>query len=117
MKTIVNSSVLTAAALSLAVSLSNQAMAERAPEIAILEAGVIVQTVSIPYSQAELATDGGRDTLYSKIRNAAQEVCGPTGLRETGSLSISVRNRKCYQEAVDAAVSQVESGQVASISG
>ena len=111
MKTLVSSSVLTTA-IALAVSFSMQASAEHAAEAAILESAVVVQRISVPYAQADILTDQGRENLYSKIRRAAKSVCGPTGLRDTGSLSVTSRNRKCYDEAVSAAVSQVGSGQL-----
>ena len=47
---------------------------------------------------------------------AARNVCGPTGLREAGGLQMASRNRACYDEAVSAAVSQVGSAQLASVS-
>ena len=111
MKALVSNSVLTAA-ISLAVIFSTQASAEHAAKAATLEPAAVVQSISIPYAQAELSTDEGRASLYSKIRRAARSVCGPTGAREAGGLSLMSRNRKCYEEAVSAAVSQVGTGQL-----
>ena len=117
MKALSNTSVLSAAALIGAISFSSSAGAGAAPDTTSPGAGVSIQTVTIPYSVAEVATETGRAELHGKIRRAAREVCGPAGLRDTGSLAVSARNRKCYQEAVDAAMSQVGYSQLASAGG
>ena len=117
MNTFVKNSLVAAATLSAVISFSSQASAGETQEMSVNQPGLGIQTVSIPYAIAELSTDEGRANLHAKIRHAAREVCGPTGLRETGSLTLSSRNRKCYEEAVDAAVSQVSHGQLASTGG
>lgn len=115
MKTFVNNCRLTAAAVMFTAGLAGQASAEAVHEQAASEAGVSIATVSIPYATAELSTEPGRSELYRKIRQAAREVCGPTGLRDAGGLANSSRNRKCYKEAVAVAISQVGSSQLAAI--
>ena len=115
MNTFPSTRILHAAALVMVVGMANQASAEQAGAMAPPSAGMEIKSLSIPYAAVELGTDDGRADLYGKIRQAARKVCGPTGLRETGSLSISSRNRKCYQDAVAAAVSQVGSDQLAAI--
>lgn len=116
MKTPVSNSILTIAALTLAVSFSTSAAAERVSESTMPGATAAVQTISIAYSQADISTQQGRDNLHRKIRHAAKNVCGPTGLGEAGGLSMMSRNRKCYDEAVNAALSQVGAGQQTAMS-
>lgn len=115
MKSLIYSPLSIATAAILAASLATPASAEAPAEPAVPRAGHSIQSVSIPYSAAELSTEQGRSELYGRIRQAAREVCGPTGLRETGSLAISSRNRACYREAVAAATSQVTASQVAAL--
>ena len=117
MRNIERSSVLTAAALGITLGLSGQVSAGQASEMAVTRPGLGIQTVSIAYSRAELSTSAGRAALHARIRHAAREVCGPSGLREAGSLQLSSRNRKCHDEAVGAAINQIESGQLASTGG
>lgn len=105
--------VLAIAAFGLATSLAIPAAAEEAPAAAIPEAGTGIQSISIQYVPAELSSVSGRAKLLGEIKHAAREVCGPAGLRETGSLTIASRNRKCAEQAVSAAMGQLGSSQVA----
>ena len=107
--------VLTIASLSIATSFAVPAAAEDTPRAAIPEAGTGIQSISIQYAPAVLSTDEGRANLYGKIKHAAGQVCGPTGLREAGSLAIASRNRKCVEDAMAAAMGQVDSSQLAAI--
>ena len=114
MKNFVNG-VLTIAAFSIATSLAVPATAEDVPTAALPDAGSPIQSISIQYAPAQLSSEEGRANLYGKIKNAAEQVCGPTGLRETGSLSIASRNRKCVEDAMSAAMGQVGSSQLAAL--
>jgi UrcA family protein len=105
--------ILTIAAFGLATSLAIPVAAEEAPEAATPEAGTGIQSISIQYAPVALSTDSGRAKLYGEIKHAAREVCGPTGLREAGSLTIASRNRKCTEQAVSAAMVQLGSSQLA----
>ena len=107
--------ILNIAAFSVAVSLALPAAAEETPEAAIPQAGTGIQSISIQYASAELNSEEGRTNLYGKIRQAAREVCGPTGLREAGSLTIASRNRRCMEDAMSVAMGQVGSSQLAAV--
>ena len=104
----------TIATLGVAISVALPAAAESTPEAAIALAGQAVRSVSILYSPAELSTESGRAELYTSIKRAAREVCGPTGLREAGSLAMASRNRRCAEQAGSDAMAQVNSGRLAS---
>jgi UrcA family protein len=113
MKTFTPANIISAATLSLALSFSAVASAETTSAEFVNDAAVKVQSVSVTYARAELSTEDGRAELYSKLRQAARQVCGPSGLREAGSLNIASRNRKCYEDALAASLSQVGTGQIA----
>jgi UrcA family protein len=116
MKTSGLNTALTAAAFSLALSAASQASAGQANGDFATSEDDGTQSIRIEYARAQLATDDGLDMLYRKIKRAAAEICGPRGLREAGGLSNASRNRKCYEEAVGAAVSQVGSTRMAGLS-
>lgn len=84
-------------------------------EQALSDRTIETQSISIAYNSSDLATDEGRANLYGKIKRAAKAVCGPTGSREAGGLSLASRNRECYQSAMEAALSQVDTGQLVSL--
>ena len=115
MKNFTINNVVTATAFSLAVGLSSHASAEQIQEQTFSAKVSETQSISIAYDSGDLATDEGRANLYGKIKRAAKEVCGPTGLREAGSLNLASRNRMCVDAAMEAAASQVESRQLASL--
>ena len=116
MKTFTRNVVMAVSTLCVAGTFSGHAAAdEQGVASAKSVHGISVQTVSVPYYSAELGDAEGLASLHARIRSAAREVCGPTGLRQAGSLSMSSRNRQCYEDAVDAAVSQIGSGQLAAI--
>jgi UrcA family protein len=112
MNTGVLTATLFAVAASLPVAASTEMVSTTAPG-----AGTELQSVSIHYSRAELATDSGRTELYSRIRRAARKVCGPTEPRQAGGLALASRNRSCYQQAMEAAVRQVGAAQLAQTDG
>ena len=115
MKNSVFNKVVIATAVGTAVLLSGQAAAEEIQEQVWSSRMIETQSIHIAYDGSELTTEKGRANLYSKIRRAAKEVCGPTGSREAGGLKIASRNRQCYDSAMEAAVSQVEAGQLVSL--
>ena len=115
MKNSIFNNVASVAALSLAVLLSSQAGAEEIQEQAFTDRMIETQSISIAYNDSDLATDEGRANLYGKIKRAAKAVCGPTGARDAGGLSLASRNRECYQSAMEAALSQVDTGQLVSL--
>ena len=115
MKTSVINSALTAAALSLALGVSSPAAAEQVSRAFETSGDEGLQTIRIEYARAQLVTEDGLEMLYGKIKRAAAAICGPTGLREAGGLTNASRNRKCYEEAVSAAVSQVGSERMAGL--
>lgn len=107
--------VVTATAFSLGIVLAGQAGAEAIREQDLSSRAIETHSISIPYSNTDLATDQGREKLYDRIKRAARQVCGPTGPREAGGLRFASQNHKCYQSAMEAALNQVAGGQLASL--
>jgi UrcA family protein len=68
--------------------------------------GSDVPRVTVRYSPAELTEQKGADQLYRRIQFAARQVCGSFDSRE---LALRRVFRKCYENAVDDAVAQVNS--------
>lgn len=106
---------ISAAALSLTIGFCAQVGAEEVQDYSI-PAATSTQSVSIHYAPADLSTKESRAILQSKIKQAAEQVCGPTGYREAGSLAIASHNRKCVNDALEAAHSQLDESRVAALS-
>lgn len=66
------------------------------------------RTMRIQFTRSELASIEGRAALQHRIERAAKYVCGPLGAREAGGLRLAARNRQCYTNAVDSALSQLQ---------
>lgn len=75
---------------------ANVAMAE--------ERVVTAPSVSIVYSQTDLASTHGVQTLYARLKNAARHVCPDVDVRE---LARGVPARLCYENALARAVEGV----------
>ena len=67
------------------------------------------------YVSTELATTEGREALQTRLERAAKKVCGPINVRDAGSLRNMSRNKQCYDQALQAAASQIGFDQVAAI--
>jgi UrcA family protein len=63
-------------------------------------------SVTVRYADLDLNTPKGVETLYERLRAAAQEVCGR---REARAVFYVAAARACYDEALATAVSRVES--------
>ena len=70
------------------------------------EASASQRTVNIEveYTDINLATQAGAETLYGRIVRAARMACGPTESRSAAMMSAY---RGCVKEAVDGAVKEV----------
>ncbi len=115
MKTSVATSVLSAASLSLALGFAGNAAADAFDETIVHAPGLGVKSVTIQYDATDLATEEGVIELHSQIKRAARHICGPTSLHRAGSLNMATRNRECSEEAIQVAVSQVGSNQLAAL--
>lgn len=66
-----------------------------------------VRSVRVQYLSSDIATDEGRADLQRRISRAAKYVCGPLSSHAAGGLRMASRNKRCYDEAVQAAESQI----------
>jgi UrcA family protein len=73
---------------------------------------VEVKSVHVSYADLNLAQKSGQETLYERLKVAAEGVCG--GVKEV-NLSAIRHQRKCYKEALDSAIGQVGSEGLATI--
>lgn len=65
------------------------------------------RSMTIAYSDLDLARPEGAQTLYRRIASAARYVCGPVDNRQLRSYRSF---RDCVQDAVDEAVRQIDRG-------
>lgn len=63
-------------------------------------------TVTVEYSDINIATAAGAQTLYRRIVSAARSVCGPMEIRSPAKMSAY---RSCLRGAVDGAVEEIGS--------
>ena len=75
-----------------------------------------LRTATVSYADLDLNTDKARETLHYRLSYAAHKVCGSTERSDAGSLAQASKNRSCYNDAMDEAMSNVSNGQVAIVS-
>lgn len=70
--------------------------------------------VSIKVSYADLNIDNeeGAKTLYSRLRNAAEQACGLGSHVKLGSVAGKARAKECYRKALDRAVAELDHEQL-----
>ncbi len=74
------------------------------PKLALQEVQMIVS-----FADLDLNHEAGIERLYQRIRSAAAGACGPSTLREAGSLKALRASQDCYRELLDEAVIKVDS--------
>ena len=76
-----------------------------APAVPAADGASLTRSLEVHYGDQDLSTLGGATNLYRRIEKAARFVCGAQGRR------MDERSdwRRCYREAVDGAVSEVNS--------
>ena len=104
-------SILSVAALTLTAGYSIGSAAEVVSETVIH--GSALQSQSVSYSKVELQTTDGRMAVERRIERAAEKICGPQGLYQAGGISRAAKNRECFDQAVDHAMSQIGADQLA----
>jgi UrcA family protein len=66
-------------------------------------------TVTVDAEGLDLRTNKGTEMLYSRLQDAARDICGTTSVHENGSLKRALENRACYNETLSQAVESVGS--------
>jgi UrcA family protein len=68
--------------------------------------------LSVNYSDINLDSAAGVDRLYRRLKSAASSVCGPTSLREAGSLEQISNNMTCAKQLLDRAIQKVDNAEL-----
>ena len=81
-----------------------------APTIASAGAKSDLQGVSVKVSYADLNLEkqAGAKTLYRRLQKASRQACDVRGLNNAGSLRRITETKKCYAEALTAAVKKLD---------
>ncbi len=74
---------------------------------AALSTGSGVYEISVTYSDLDLTSDSGVESLYTRLRYAALRACGTTSVTELGSIEKAVDNKRCQSEFMTSAVAKV----------
>lgn len=64
--------------------------------------------VRVSYSDLDLSSNAGVKALYTRLKAASEEACGPTNYRDAGTLQKLARNKACYNQTLNKAVSKVD---------
>jgi UrcA family protein len=84
-------------------------------ETKVLAGAEETRSVRIQFTRSALASVEERAALQHRIERAAKHVCGPLGAREAGGLRLAARNRQCFTNAVESALSQLEVEKLAAL--
>ena len=73
---------------------------------------VDIEAVHVSYSDLNLTETADQQSLYQRLKGAAQRVCGEAFGRDLSQVRLQ---RQCYEEALDGAIVQVGSQGLAEI--
>lgn len=110
------SKVLCGAVFGIVASVSMAASAGNYSETFISTTAEGLRTATVSFADLDLTRSEDQEVLHERLSSAAKQVCGSTSVRETGSLSAAAENKSCYEQAMDSAMSQASSSQVAVVS-
>jgi UrcA family protein len=82
------------------------ALSLSAPQFA-MASGTVTKSITVPYSDLNLANAAGANALYQRIRGAARKVCTLDGEVWYGTQSPALR--QCIHSAIEQAVMKVNS--------
>lgn len=97
----------------LAAGASAVSMADAIPETRVQTTAEGLRTLTVSYADLDMGSPEAQETLYYRLRSAAEEVCGSSDFRETASLRQASANKSCFNDTLDDALSQASAGQVA----
>lgn len=67
----------------------------------------LITSVKVRYASIDVNDPKGQEQLYRRLKRAARQVCGPTGIKGTGSIARVAENRLCAEHALNEAVRKV----------
>ena len=65
-------------------------------------------TEKVRYSDLNVEKQAGAEQLYRRLQLASKRVCGVESLKVAGSIRAVSQSRRCYREALDAAVAKMD---------
>ena len=71
--------------------------------------------LSVNYADIDLDSAAGVDRLYRRLKSAASGACGPTSLREAGSLEQVANNKACAKQLLDRAIQKVDNAELSKL--
>jgi len=74
-------------------------------QVTAIAAADALPTRRVSYADLDISKPAGAKTLYHRIEAAARQVCEPTGK----GVGAAVQDRACIKQAIDLAVSRVDS--------
>ncbi len=72
-------------------------------------------SVKVSYADLNLKKKAGAQALYHRLQQASKQACDFHGFRNAGSVKRMTVTRRCYREALSAAVEQIDNELVTNI--
>ena len=66
-------------------------------------------SVTVSYADLDINSEAGAKVLYSRLKRAAEQVCGTRSNTINGSLAQTLRARECFRDALEASVEKLDS--------
>jgi len=73
------------------------------------------RTATVSMGDLNLSEQQGVSTLFRRLQNAADEVCGSRNFFEAGSLKQRQQNQRCYAETLSKAVQEVGNAELSEL--
>lgn len=73
---------------------------------------VDIQSVRVSFADLNLANEEGQNTLYQRLRGAADEVCGEVQSKAAAEVR---QKRECYEDALNRAIHDVGNEDLSSL--
>ena len=71
--------------------------------------------IRVSYADLNVEKERGAQTLYRRLKQASKKVCDYRGLNITGSVGRLMETRRCYREALSAAVEKIDNEMVTNL--
>ncbi|MEP5569258.1 MAG: UrcA family protein [Halioglobus sp.] len=75
-----------------------------------------LRQITVSYADLDLKTDRGQETLYYRMVQAADAVCGSRIPSEAGGARQVSQNKACFSRAMELGLSETSTSQVVTIS-
>lgn len=69
----------------------------------------VVKSITVNYEDLNIQSNAGARTLYARLKQASENVCGVGSIQQLGSISRVSNAKNCYQEALSEAVDNIDS--------